>query len=61
MSGPPDKWFAFSTLGLTSPEQLATKLSNLWLLGYDGPVVAVPAAPETGDAGWWIAVAGYDK
>jgi hypothetical protein len=56
--GPPDKWYAFSTEGMTSPGELAAELSEAAGNGYLGEVVTVPS--PTG-VGTWVAVAGYKK
>jgi hypothetical protein len=56
-TGPPDKWAAFSTLGMTSPTDLANALTTLSAEGYLGPVVAVPA--PVGPTASWVAVGGY--
>lgn len=59
MSGPPDKWYGFSTKGMTEPETFATMLSNAYSLGYTGPVVTVPSPQQDGST--WVAVGGYQK
>lgn len=58
MSGPPDKWWGFSTEGLADAEAFAAQLSQAYSLGYTGPVVTVPNPKGTGT---WVAVAGYNK
>jgi hypothetical protein len=56
--GPPTKWSGFTTNDVKSADEFAAKLSDLYALGYTGPVVVVTA---TSHSGQWVAVAGYDK
>lgn len=57
--GPPDKWTAFSTVGMTDPQQLADALSAAAAGGYLGEPIAVPDPTSTN--GTWVAVPGYKK
>lgn len=54
---PPNKWFAFSTSGMTAPSDLATALNTAYTNGYTGQAIVVPNPAGTGAP--WIAVAGY--
>lgn len=56
MSGPPDKWFAFSTSSMLTPSNLSDALDQAYASGYTGQAIVVPA-PSGG--GSWVAVAGY--
>jgi hypothetical protein len=63
-SGPPNKWSAFSTKDMRSPEEFAQQLSNLAAQGFTGPVVAVPDPTflaGTSHSISWVAVGGYKK
>lgn len=57
--GPPNKWAAFSTAGMKSPDELAQQLSNLFAQGFTGDPFNVPAPDNT--TATWIAVPGYKK
>lgn len=59
--GPPDKWTAFSTSGMTDPQQMADKLSEAYELGYEGPVITVSSPVPGEPSSTWVAVAGYKK
>jgi len=59
--GPPNKWSAFSTKGMTDPSEYAQALSDLSAQGYTGPVTTVPS-PVYGEQAvnvTWVAVGGY--
>jgi len=55
--GPPNKYAAFSTKDMTSPDQYAQALSSLWAQGFNGEPVAVPSPQNDGST--WVAVGGY--
>jgi hypothetical protein len=54
---PPNKWYGFSTSGMTSTEFL-TVLNNAYTNGYTGQTLAVPV-PGATDNSYWVAIAGY--
>ena len=59
--GPPNKWAAFTTKGMTGPDDFAQALSNLWAQGFNGEVKSVPSSIPGEDNVFWVAVAGYSK